>query len=135
MAAIQRFLSIQERENVFFIAGIVLRTFEKHGVKHNVKIFSQGRTALADRVHRTGKHYDERSGTECVSLSPHCHQNLSLDTVNQFKLIVPVQGKRAEILGDDTPINGEGKRGGSMGFGFVQGRVVHKSPPTDPEKL
>lgn len=124
-----RFLAAQKGKDIFVIAEIIFRTLEERGVKHDIEIFSAFQIALLYRMYCMGKDYDQIVCAECGCLSPQSDLYLSFGTVNQFKIIVPVQGKRRNPLGDAPHVNTIGKSDDAVKLGLVYWRGFHMIPP------
>ena len=86
-------LVFQERKDVFVVAGIIFGAFEQGGVKQDVEVFSVLLAALFDGVDCVGQYDDQIAGMERVCLPPQRDLHLSLGAVDQFEIVVPVQGK------------------------------------------
>ena len=97
-------------------------------MKHNIKIFSGFLTESVNRMHSAGKDNYQIFGSKAVSSAPHRHQDPASDTIDQLEFIMPVEGKRRDELRDPTVVNSIGKGSGSVGFGFVNRRMLHRTP-------
>lgn len=76
------FLSIEEREDIFIVAGVILDALEDSGVKHDVKVFSGLIVPLVDGMEAAGEDYDHVSTGKCKGLSPYSDQDPASDTVD-----------------------------------------------------
>ena len=125
MKAFHGFFAVQKGQDIFGITGIVPRSFEKRGVEHDVIVFPGLSAGLVDGMHSAGEDHHQIPGAEPVSLPPYRDQNLPPDTVNQLKIVMPVQGEGRDEFGDNAVVDGIRKGGGSVGFGFMYGHALH----------
>lgn len=124
-----RFFGIQKGKDIFVIAKVIFRALEERGMEHDVEVFSTLQIALFYRMYCVGKDHDQIACAECVRLTPQSDLYLSLGTVDQLKIIMPVQGKRVNPLRNASHVDTVGKSDGAMQLGFVYWCGFHMISP------
>ncbi len=102
---------------------------EDRGMKHDVKVFSALRISLFNGMHCVGENHNQIVCAEGVRLSPQSDLYLPFGTIDELKIIMPVQGKRGNPLGDAPHVDAVGEGDDAVKLCLVYWCWFHGIPP------
>ena len=122
-------LVIDKGKDIFIIAGVALRAFEKRGSKNDVKILPLCCPCLFDRVDRVGQNHQQVSSAERIGAPPQGGAKGSTVTIYQLKALVPMQRESWNPLWNTAMVDAVREGRASVYFCFMQVRMLHRQPP------